>query len=208
MKNNYTRLLASIALALFFSLKIAAQPIVISTQVSAATCNACNGSIDLTVTGGTPPYNYNWLSIPGANDPADLINLCGSTYIVTVTDAAGVTKSTTISVPQATQILPAYSWFDVSCFGGNTGLINAVPNGGMAPLTFSWSNGATTNKITDLVAGTYCLTVVDANGCSMTDCRTITEPPALSPTLCVTNVSCFGSCTGGVIDLSVNGGSP
>ena len=208
MKNNYTRLLASTVLTLFFSLKIAAQPIVINSQVASATCNACNGSIDLTVTGGTPPYNYNWLSIPGTNDPADLTNLCGSTYIVTVTDAVGITKSATISVNQATQILPAYSWLDVACFGGNTGLINAVPNGGMPPLTYTWSNGATTNSINNLVAGTYCLTVVDANGCSMTDCRTITEPPALNPTLCVTNVKCFGGCTGGMIDLSVTGGSP
>jgi PKD repeat protein len=140
MKNNYTRLLASTVLALFFSLKIAAQPIVINSQVSAATCNACTGSIDLTITGGTPPYNYNWLSIPGTNDPADLINLCGSTYIVTVTDAVGITESATISMNQSSQILPAYSWFDVACFGGNNGSINAGPHGGMAPYTFNWSN--------------------------------------------------------------------
>ena len=166
---------------------------------------AATGSINLTVAGGTPPYTYLW-----NNDATtkDLSNVPAGVYTVTVTDAnlCTVTASATVSQPLAALEASATAT-DVKCFGEATGSVDLTVTGGTAPYTYSWSNGATTEDLVNIVAGTYTVTVTDANLCTVTASATVSQPSAaLDVSATVTDVKCFGESTGEV-DLTVTGGT-
>lgn len=168
------------------------------------TCNGGNdGFINVTVSGGTTPYSYAWSN--GATTQ-DLNNLTAGNYSLTLTDANGCveTASYTISEPNALTI--NLSQTDVSCFGEDNGAIDATVSGGTAPYTYNWSNGESTEDISNLVAGNYTLNLVDANGCTSSASVTITEPSELTLSSIVTDAGCNGG-TNGAIDLSVLGGT-
>src|SRR5262249_49477611 len=97
---------------------------------------------------------------------------------------------------------------NVSCFGGTNGAINLTVNGGTSPYTYAWSNGATTQDISNLASGSYTVTVNDANGCINISTTIVDQPvAALNSTVsAVSAVLCFGG-TSGSIDLSVGGGT-
>jgi hypothetical protein len=98
---------------------------------------------------------------------------------------------------------------EVSCFNGNNGNVTATATNGTAPYTFSWSPaGGTNSNATGLTAGSYTVTVKDANGCHGTASVTITQPPALNvSTDSIVNVNCNGAATGSAT-ASVSGGTP
>jgi len=163
------------------------------------------GAVDLTVTGGTAPYTYLWSN--GATTE-DLVNIVAGTYTVTVTDAnlCTVTASATVSQPSAALDVSA-TVTDVKCFGESTGEVDLTVTGGTAPYTYSWSNGATTEDLVNIVAGVYTVTVTDANLCTAITTVAVSQPEsALSGTTSVTDVGCFGESTGEV-DLTVTGGT-
>ncbi|MCC7507537.1 MAG: T9SS type A sorting domain-containing protein, partial [Saprospiraceae bacterium] len=177
--------------------------------VAAATptvCGQATGSINLTVSGGTPGYTYVWSN--GATTQ-DLANLSEGTYCVTITDANGCTTTTCATVtctPPNCNLTVSSAVTSVSCFGGNNGSINIITTGGTAPLTYLWSNGATTEDLNNLTAGTYCVTVTDANGCTASTCATVTQPTALTPVAIATATACNQST--GSITVTVSGGTP
>lgn len=70
---------------------------------------------------------------------------------------------------------------NISANGGNDGAVNITVTGGAAPLTFAWSNGATTEDVSGLTAGTYTVDVTDAHGCTQTATITLTEPTVVCP---------------------------
>ena len=166
---------------------------------------AATGSINLTVAGGTPPYTYLW-----SNDATtkDLSNVPAGVYTVIVTDAnlCTVTASATVSQPLAALEASATAT-DVKCFGEATGSVDLTVTGGTAPYTYSWSNGATTEDLVNILAGTYTVTVTDANLCTVTASATVSQPSAaLDASAIATDVKCFGESTGAV-DLIVTGGT-
>ncbi len=93
------------------------------------------------------------------------------------------------------------------CFGDSTGTITTAVSGGTAPYTFLWNDGDTAQHRTHLPAGTYVLTVTDANGCVISDTAVLVDPPALSLSANVTDVDCQGNANG-AMDVSVSGGTP
>ncbi|MEZ4919308.1 MAG: SprB repeat-containing protein [Saprospiraceae bacterium] len=87
--------------------------------------------------------------------------------------------------------------------GDANGSIDLSVNGGTAPYTYTWSNGSTTEDLNNLSAGTYCVTVSDANGCSAVSCGTVEDPGTLILGADVVNATCNES--NGSIDLTVTG---
>jgi hypothetical protein len=65
---------------------------------------------------------------------------------------------------------------NVSTHGGHDGSVSITVSGGSSPYTYHWSNGATTQNLCNLHAGTYCVTVTDAHSCTASNCITITQP--------------------------------
>lgn len=167
-------------------------------------CNAgANGTINLTVSGGTTPYNYNW---GGGITTEDRTNLSAGTYTVTATDASGCTVTTSAVITQPAALSLSHTQVNVTCNGGNNGSINVTTTGGTTPYTYNWGGGVTTEDRTLLAAGTYILTATDNAGCSATLSVSITQPSAISIAETVSNASCAVG-NDGSITLSVTGGS-
>ncbi len=177
--------------------------ITLSTVPTSSTCGSANGSISLTVSGGTSPYTYSWT---GGATTQNVSNLLAGTYTVTVTDANGCTKTTSATVNNTNGPTLSTTQVNVLCNGAATGSINLTVTGGTSPYTYSWTGGVTTQNRTGLLAGTYTVTVTDANSCTATIATTITEPPALVLTTTQVNVLCNGASTGS-INLTVTGGT-
>lgn len=169
-----------------------------------------DGSINLTITGGQAPFEYNWNdnSLDGIEDPS---GLSAGNYCVTVTDAADCMETTCIEIQEPAQIVLVASANDVSCVGSCDGSIDLSVSGGSPGYSYSWvgPNNYTSNNqnINNLCPGVYSVTVTDTENCTATTTATVNEPAAISISAAITNASCDGSCDGS-IDLSVSGGTP
>ncbi len=172
----------------------------------------CTGSITVTASGGTAPYSYTWSGngCTSSNTPTKS-NLCPGQYCVTVKDANNCTTSACYTITSAPALVVTLTKVNVSCFGGNNGSITLNVSGGTAPYSFTWKKSgsnavyATSQNIGNLSAGTYSVTVKDANNCTVSKCVTICQPSKLCVSACNTNVKCFGDCNGATT-ISVSGG--
>jgi|GEM_PF-3322930 len=156
------------------------------------TCHSdVNGTLDLTVTGGTPPYTYLWST--GDTDE-DLSGLPGGIYTVTVTDANDCTveQSTVITQPDLL-VCNIVQNNPCSSNGGNDGVATVTASGGRTPYSYLWDNGETTATATSLTAGVHIVTVTDALNCQTTCEITITEPDIL---ICSVNLNNHALCKG------------
>ncbi|MEZ4919312.1 MAG: SprB repeat-containing protein [Saprospiraceae bacterium] len=176
-----------------------------SVSVSNVQCfGGSDGSIDLTVNGGTPGYSYQWSNGFTGQDPSGLPI---GTYTVTVTDSHGCTVVTSGTITQPPLLVLSHEKEDVSCFGGSDGNINLTVSGGTPAYTYQWSNGFTGQDPMNVPAGTYTVTVTDSHGCTAIETVIIGQPTDLSLSVQVNDAVCFGSADGS-IDLSVSGGTP
>lgn len=166
---------------------------------------AANGSINLLVNGGTPPYTFNWSN--GALTQ-NLSNVGSGTYTVVVTDTKGCAKSDTITLANSSALAAIDSIHHLECNGEANGSITLTVSGGNAPYTYTWSPAVgTTNSLTGLSGGVYDLTLTDAQGCSATFSYEVDEPLALTLSLSSTEVTCYGDADG-LATSTLNGGVP
>ncbi len=173
-----------------------------ATQPSCA--NRSNGAIDISVSGGNSPYSYSWSN--GATTQ-DLGSVPAGTYTVTVTDGNGCTKTNTTTLSNSYAVTLSASASQANCFGQNSGSVTTSVGGGVSPYTYSWNTGATSNALSNVVAGTYSVTVTDQNGCTAVTSASVTQPAAaLSLSINATQVNCFGQSTG-ALTTSVTGGT-
>lgn len=130
-----------------------------------------NGSVDINISGGTAPYTFLWNN--GATSE-DLVNVPIGNYICQVTDANGCLKSVEVIVTEPTEIQANIIVVD-SKKGKDNGSATANPTGGIAPYSYLWNNGATSQAINNLAPGVYIVTVTDANECQKIYTITIGE---------------------------------
>ena len=171
-------------------------------------CYANTGTIILTVNGGTPSYTYSWSN---GTTNQNLNSASAGSYSVTILDANGCDTTVSITVTSPPLLTSSIIGNDLLCFQDNSGTIDLTVGGGISSLyTYVWTGpGSYTNTIADpqnLAAGTYNVTVTDANGCIITQSITLTEPDLLAVSSAETHVDCFGNSTG-EIDITVNGGT-
>ncbi len=179
------------------------------------TSPSCNGGSDGTITasasGGTPNYTFNWSN--SVNNSTSISGLMAGNYTVTVIDGNGCTNtlSTTLTNPPA--IDPALISIDALCFGEASGSATSTPSGGAAPYSFSWStgnseNGSLSDTESNLLAGTYTVTVTDNNGCTVTGSIAVGQPAnAVTATSSKSDAFCFGEANGS-ITTTPSGGTP
>ena len=146
-----------------------------------ASCNGvADGTIGVNATGGSAPYTYEWSN--GATT-ASVSAVAAGNYSVTVTDANGCTATCQTTVGEPTALIADCTSIDGTCNNNNEASASVSVSGGDAPYSYDWSNGATTASIENLTAGTYSVTVTDANGCpadcsvtvSVTPCCNVTD---------------------------------
>ncbi|MCF8373341.1 MAG: T9SS type A sorting domain-containing protein [Bacteroidales bacterium] len=168
------------------------------------TCyGAHNGSVDLTIAGGVMPYSIVW---DNSSSDEDLINLAAGTFTVTVGDANSCSVTGTVTIAEPAEILLSAATSNVSCNGGMNGSITLTVTGGVLPYAYSWADGVTAKDRSNLMAGTYMVTVSDANACMKVETYTITEPDPIVITYTSTNLSCY-KVYDGSITISITGGT-
>jgi len=177
--------------------------VVYSTVFDAGCYGGCNGSISITgVENSTPPLQYEWSN--GATTPS-ITKLCAGEYNVTITDSLNCSIVSNYTIEQFDQLFVSITTEDVSSNGANDGSATANANGGKEPYSYNWSNGQNTQKITGLSPGTYIVTVVDANQCSIIDSCIINSfgCSGMNVLYDINNVSCYGNCDGNIIITNV-----
>ncbi|MEP7264282.1 MAG: gliding motility-associated C-terminal domain-containing protein, partial [Bacteroidota bacterium] len=175
-------------------------------------CGQSNGTIIASATGGTAPYNYQW-SNGALNDT--IFNLSAGSYTVTVTDFSGCTVSHIANISDlGGPVITAVDSTLITCPGGNNGSITIAATGGVAPLTYTWTNvSSNQSSVNNLSANTYTVSVADAANCQVIRSINITDPPdfvinaALSQYNPPYNLTCFQTADGS-IDVTVTGGTP
>ncbi len=158
------------------------------------------GTATATPTGGTSPYTYNW----GNGDMMQTATgLSAGVVNVTITDANGCEVMDSIDI-QSIALQGVAT--DVTCYGEMDGSITINPIGGTMPFTYLWSTGGTSELIEDLSAGSYTLTLTDANSAAIEETYTINQPDSLSLSVFATGAS--GGNLDGTITSTVSGGTP
>lgn len=196
-------LFSTIALLIFAPAYLWAQITATATGTNASNCSNCNGKAKVTVTGGTPPYTYNWSN--GAT-ASSITGLCPGIYSVTVIDNLG-NSSNTPSVTIGPLVQDSVKTTNTNC-SSNTGTADVYVYGsGTPPYTYSWSTGATTTNITGLSAGTYYITITDHNGCTAHDSAIIAQPVIMINIDTLDNTPC-GTSHGDIYTIASNGTAP
>jgi SprB repeat len=182
------------------------EPTVLTADAT-GTNNICfgntNGTATVTAGGGTASYSYLWSN--GATTQS-ISNLIAGVYTVTVTDGNGCTKTASYQITQPDALTANATGSNVSCFGGTNGTATVTGDGGTTGYAYLWSNGATTQSISNLIAGVYSVTVTDANGCTATSSYEVTQPNVLTANASGTNVSCNGG-NNGTASVTAGGGT-
>jgi hypothetical protein len=187
----------------FVDSNIIATPMVVTASLSHLACFGDNsGAIDLTVSGGIPPYTFNWSN--GATTE-DLTSISGGVYTVTINDNDTAVFIDSFTVNQPAEIIIVGSITPPTSGSSSDGAIDVTTSGGQPSYSFSWSNGALTEDLLNIGVGTYTLTVTDSAGCSNDQTFQVDTIPALSLVSLATAVTCINT-DNGAIDLTVIGG--
>jgi hypothetical protein len=179
--------------------------IIISTNVNAPACGGgATGSATVSATGGRPPFTYRWSN---GQTGATATGLNVGDYFVTVTDAGGCNRTAKVVVPSNAGFTIGINSTNASCGASNGSATASVTSGGRAPFTYKWSNNATTAAITGIPAGTYTVTVTDANGCINTASTTVNAAGSLNVNVTSTNAAC-GIANGTATATPTSGTAP
>ncbi len=177
---------------------------IFETHINPVCQNGTQGSISLTITGGTPGYQYTWNN---GQFTEDIVNLNAGIYVGVVTDTNNCSDTITVVITDPEAVFISGVATDVLCYSDATGAIDISLANGTPGYIYDWSNGAITQDITNLAAGGYFVDVYDTNGCGGFSSFVILQPDTLVhlTALNVTDILCFGDDMG-AIDMEVAGG--
>jgi gliding motility-associated-like protein len=155
-------------------------PISITADLTTPICATLSGIIDVSVSGGTPPYEYLWST---DDTSQDLVAIGPGLYGLLVTDGNGCETTASFELTAINNLEVSASLTSPACFGDSNGAIEISVITGEEPIDFSWTGPDGFTDIGDFImnisAGTYTLTAVDANGCSITESYSLSEPDPL-----------------------------
>ncbi len=167
----------------------------IITLTNAKCFGGSTGSVTVAGWGGTFPYVYS-LNGGSFGGSGTFSSLRAGVDTVTVRDAAMELIDIIITITEPEELNIAVSGEDVTCYGAATGSVTAIVSGGIPPFSYLWDTtpAQTTATATGLNAGTYEVTITDANGCTATNNVMILQP-AVDMTVSITGVNVL--CNGG-----------
>ncbi|MBL0102641.1 MAG: SprB repeat-containing protein [Bacteroidetes bacterium] len=165
-----------------------------------------NGSAGITVTGGTPPFVYQWSS--GSSTSGTAYNLPSGVHTVTVTDANHCVTSIPVQITQPVVLATQVSTTDVTCFNGTNGSIGLTATGGTQPYTYLWSNSSHASTLSGISAGNYSVVISDANGCTTSLNAIVNQPLPITIQPSTHSVNCFGGNDGYASVVVAGGNQP
>ncbi len=176
--------------------------LVLTPQLTPPSCNGLSdGAILMVPSGGTPGYSFTWNT--GATT-SGLTGLMAGSYTVFVSDSNGCSEGSILQLTEPAAIIATTTPTDVSCNGSSDGSIDLSVTGGSPGYSYLWSNGSTTQDLTNLAGGPYTVAVTDSNGCTVTDSVNINEPSAITHSATILDDTGPGN---GAINLSPSGGT-
>ena len=187
---------------------------VTSTVVSSSTNISCfggsDGTITLSVSGGIGPISYSIDGGGNTQSSPEFTGLSAGSYQIEVIEGNGCTQTVSVQLTQPDALAITAVLTDLSCFESADGVISLAITGGTQPYetTLDGSIFTSLTSFEQLTAGTYSVTVRDANGCEMTETFTISEPDAVSGSASVIDASCTGSLNGSITIIPASGVSP
>ncbi|HXC03594.1 MAG TPA: T9SS type A sorting domain-containing protein, partial [Bacteroidia bacterium] len=186
------------------------QPVVVAATATSVnvTCNGNqNGSASVTATGGDNSYSYSWSPSGGTSYNATGLNV--GTYTCHVNDGLGCATTVTVTITQPAILSATTSQTNSTCYMSSNGTATVNPIGGTPPYAFSWyPSGGSGPTATGLTSGMYQCFLSDANGCSVAETLSMTQPTPLSVIIASqTNVLCNGNSTG-VMTAQASGATP
>ena len=157
----------------FISIEQPSELLVLETIVDVACWGDATGTIDLSIEGGTSPYNYLW-----SNGSTSLLQtgISGGVYVLSVVDNQGCESEKLITISESSAVIVNTQIIDLTCYSASDGELLVDVSGGVIPYTYQWYNGDSIANLTDLSAGIYQLSVMDANDCFKFAAMTISEP--------------------------------
>jgi gliding motility-associated-like protein len=176
--------------------------ITLQNSVPASCFGFCDGSLEVAVTGGIPPYTYVWES--GGTQPLEAA-LCAGNYVLNITDANGCTATEDFNVTQPAEFIAVLEVASpVSCFEGSDGAISVTANQPIS--SYAWSTGSDAASIMGLPTGDYELTITNTEGCQDTVSLFLPQPeaPVQAAIAVASPVSCGGELDG-VLEAVVQG---
>jgi gliding motility-associated-like protein len=174
-------------------------------NIVSAICGSPSGSIATTIAGGTGAYQYSWS--PSGGTSATASNLLPGNYTLSVTDALGCDLEENFIVPDVNNLNVAVTGIqNVTCFNGSNGGVSISPTGASPAVTYLWSNGAVTQNLSNVPAGSYSVTVTDgACQFQLTNLTVIQPSTAVTAAPLVTGTTC--GLNNGAISLNASGGT-
>ena len=180
----------------------------ISVAVDSVGCfGESSGEIRVSRTGGVAPFTFD-LGRGSPGQDSVLRNVAVGSYRIVVTDAMGCSQTRNVEVGEPFVLQAFHQQQPIRCAGEATGLIDLSVSGGRRPYSFVWSNGATTEDIGNLSAGSYTVAITDASGCQLSYEATLIDPPPLRLVSSQTNVSCHGKRDASISLAPVGGRQP
>jgi hypothetical protein len=168
-----------------------------------ATCFGLNdGGANTLLFGGTPNFSFAWSN--GATTQ-NLSGVVAGDYTLTVTDANNCTAEATAFISGFDEMIIDLQASDVTCSNAGDGAILTQVTNAISQLSYAWSNGATSGDLSQLVAGTYTLTVTDDLQCTATATAVIEELDDIDFEINTRDVSCFGGNDGTAAVFNVTG---
>jgi gliding motility-associated-like protein len=190
--------------------KIVIQPpfplIIEMAETKDVTCNNADGEAKINIKMGRgEPYNIEWSH--GLTNTLHAEDLPLGTYSVKVSDQFNCHQTIYFEIKSNTEAIQVEEEIEnISCSNESKGTIKVTASGGKAPFQYLWSNGNTSDKITDLEAGEYALTVTDANGCSISKTYTVNASEPMTVTAEISEVLLCADAETGKITLDIQGG--
>jgi hypothetical protein len=181
------------------------QPITSNLTIDSIICHNGSAQVEINVWGGTQPLIYNWSN--GGN--SYITAFSSGIHSINVTDQNGCSTSQTFSLTNPDSIIHTTNSTIIDCFGGNNGNVSiSVLGGGIAPYSYLWSDGQTTNLANGLSAGIYSCLISDSNGCLDSAFAYVDEPSEIINTIFSTDASCYTNCDGSISAITSGGISP
>lgn len=185
----------------------ATSPVVVSIlSTTPSSCLAATGTAEISINGGSPPYSVAWSSFP-VQTGTKLLGVPAGVYGFTVEDNAGCIRKGSVTINPESIISENLIINPADCATPN-GSVFSLVTGGLAPYTYSWSNGGNSSNISSLTSGYYTLTITDSKSCAVVKSAFVDKTSPLSIGFVSVPASCIFSSDGNITANAINGTPP
>ena len=182
-------------------------PLIIQAIKTDVSCHGySDGQVQLTLSGGTPPYTLLPQSNPMIIPTVTFTGLSAGTYYYTFVDANGCPATDSVTILQPDSLKIQKSIKNVTCPGGSDGLISLNVNGGTIPYQYQWSTGNDSSRLVNIPAGYYTIKISDANECVLLDTIAVNQPDEVTVIKQIEPILCHGDCA--TLSFDITGGTP